>query len=71
MPRNTASPTTACGGSPRHPFRYEVWDKLEGKITGQVWAQDDTDAETEAEIAANERGCSFVEEVAVYRVNDA
>jgi hypothetical protein len=62
--------TTACGGSPRHPFRYEVWDKLEGKITGQVWAADDDLAEEEAAIAASERGCSFVEEVAVYRVND-
>jgi len=43
----------------------------EGKITGQVWAYDDDDAETEAAIAASERGCSFVEEIAVYKVNDA
>lgn len=55
----------------RTPFKYEVWDMCEGKITGQVWAYDDDDAETEAAIAASERGCSFVEEIAVYKVNDA
>lgn len=55
----------------RIPFRYTVWDKLEGKLTGQVWAMDDDAAEGEAIIAVSERGCSFVEEVEVYRINDA
>lgn len=55
----------------RIPFRYTVWDKLEGNVTGQVWALDDDEAEGEAIIDASERGCSFVEEVEVYRMNDA
>lgn len=54
----------------KNPYKYEVFDKLEGKITGQVWAYDDYDAEAEAGIAASERGCSFVEEVNVYKLVD-
>lgn len=55
----------------RIPFRYTVWDKLEGKLTGQVWALDDDEATCEAIASVTDRGCSFIEEVEVYRVVDA
>ena len=55
----------------KYHFKYEIWDKFEGKITGQVFAYDDNDAEYEAEIAASERGCSMIEEINVYKVNDS
>lgn len=52
-------------------YKYTVWDKFEGKVTGTVLASDIDAAEEEALIAAAERGCSYVEDVELFSLHDA
>ena len=50
-------------------YRYEVWDKFEGLLTGIVDAPDEEAAIMEAMIAANERGTTMIEEVDVMEIS--
>jgi hypothetical protein len=61
--------TEQTGEAAKIPYRAEIWDKFEGKITKMIWATDDAEAVDEAFLAGTEEGCTMIEEINVTAID--